>query len=122
MRTTSAAKLRRVSRSKGAGDERLVGAVDLDDVHAAGGDADQQADHAGAGDEAGGPLLLEAGGELVEADDAAEAVEQVVEPGIEVGEGAEVEALQALGLLDADLGLAVLEVGGRCCPGPRARR
>ena len=63
-------------------------------------------------DDARGPLVLEAGADLVEPNDAAEAIEHRVEGSVQVGEAGEIEALEALRDVDADLRLALSEVVG----------
>jgi hypothetical protein len=74
----------------GPREQRLLGAVDLEDVRAPGRDAHEQSDDAFAGDHPCGPQALEALADLVEPNHATEPVEHVVEGAREVGERREV--------------------------------
>ena len=102
--------LQGLSIEGGPRNERLVGAIHLEHVGTAQGDAHHEPDDACAADDARRPLIFEASANLVEPNDAAETVEHSIQRGAKVAEDGEVEAFEALRQVDADLRLALAEV------------
>ena len=81
-------------------------------MRTSGRDPYDEPDDARSRDDACRPLVLEASANLVEPNDAAKAVEHHIECGSLIAQDGEVEALQALRHVDADLRLALAKVLG----------
>ena len=102
--------------------ERRLGAIDLDQVRTPRGDPDDKPNDAGSGDNARRPLVFESSTDLVEPHNSAKPVEHRIEGRRQVAEDREVESLESLRQVCADLRLTLASGRQRSGPAAQARR